>query len=495
MHPQGLHLPYRGSQGGGWGCPQRCAVLCSPPAAPSPSPCGPRPRGLPNTLGTRCAAAPPAALPPRASVSPRRRGRAGGSGERRRGRTGGRGRPCPAPAAAAAAVAAAARSREQSRTELRHRCPLPAAAPGGGRRRPRASPARRRSPCAPSRFPPSPAAEKMRSKGRKESLSDSRDLDGSYDQLTGECRPRGRCSSRSGSPPPRPRPRPRPASSPSRAPAPAAPLHPRSAGAERQPRPGGGTAPRGGWQPRGETTLVLPAGAGAFGSLPASPKPTSRIAARDNGVSRQRPGSGVPREPGPPAAPGALYLLPWVPRGAQQPYPSVGTAIVQRSHIYPTSNAVPSRSILTPSRELPIFPLPARFPPIAPRAPLLPHVLSVDLARSYPLAECQQLGAGAPIFRGCDEAEPLWTPCNGTPGSPRPRDAPTELFQRGFQELRGGVWSGQDPHPISSPTQGRPAGCLHHPLGCGEIFLSCVGTWNPHTTFGFSGNFNTSIWI
>lgn len=37
----------------------------------------------------------------------------------------------------------------------------------------------------------------MRNKGRKESLSDSRDLDGSYDQLTGECRRRGRCSSRS----------------------------------------------------------------------------------------------------------------------------------------------------------------------------------------------------------------------------------------------------------------------------------------------------------
>lgn len=37
----------------------------------------------------------------------------------------------------------------------------------------------------------------MRSKGRKESLSDSRDLDGSYDQLTGECRLRGRCSSHS----------------------------------------------------------------------------------------------------------------------------------------------------------------------------------------------------------------------------------------------------------------------------------------------------------
>lgn len=32
----------------------------------------------------------------------------------------------------------------------------------------------------------------MRSKGRKESLSDSRDLDGSYDQLTGECRPPGK---------------------------------------------------------------------------------------------------------------------------------------------------------------------------------------------------------------------------------------------------------------------------------------------------------------
>lgn len=55
--------------------------------------------------------------------------------------------------------------------------------------------------------PPCPAAEpvrpvavppaarrggKMRSKGRKESLSDSRDLDGSYDQLTGECRPPGK---------------------------------------------------------------------------------------------------------------------------------------------------------------------------------------------------------------------------------------------------------------------------------------------------------------
>lgn len=29
----------------------------------------------------------------------------------------------------------------------------------------------------------------MRGKGRKESLSDSRDLDGSYDQLTGESLP------------------------------------------------------------------------------------------------------------------------------------------------------------------------------------------------------------------------------------------------------------------------------------------------------------------
>lgn len=161
-------------------------------------------------------------------------------------------------------------------------------------------------PVRPVAVPPPPAAEKMRSKGRKESLSDSRDLDGSYDQLTGECRPRGRCSSRSGSPPPRPRPR--PASSPGPGPRrPASPAERRSVVAA--PAPGGHRSP-GRLAAQWETTLILPAGAGAFESLPATPQPASRIAAQDSGVSRQPPGSGVPREPGHPEAPEAPDLLP-----------------------------------------------------------------------------------------------------------------------------------------------------------------------------------------
>lgn len=331
VHPPVLHLPCRRSQGGVRECPQRRAGLCAPPAAPSPSPCRPRPRGLPNTLS---AAAPPAALPSPASVSPRRRGRAGGSGERRRGRTGGRGRPCPAPAAAA--VAAAARSCEKSRAELRHRCPLPAAARGGGRRRPRAPPARRRSPCAPSRFPPPPAAEKMRSKGRKESLSDSRDLDGSYDQLTGECRPRGRCSSRSGSPPPRPRPR--PASSPGPGPRrPASPAERRSVAAA--PAPGGHRSP-GRLAAQWETTLILPAGAGAFESLPAAPQPASRIAAQDSGVSRQPPGQRGPPGAGPPRgtrSSGSPPLLnaPWGAAALPQHWDGYSAEKPHISHLQP----------------------------------------------------------------------------------------------------------------------------------------------------------------
>lgn len=92
--------------------------------------------------------------------------------------------------------------------ELDAGCPCPSRAParricrGGGRHRnraPRAPHLARKRSCKAkggvqpgpvlSRIPGASPLRKMRGKSRKESLSDSRDLDGSYDQLTGEFLP------------------------------------------------------------------------------------------------------------------------------------------------------------------------------------------------------------------------------------------------------------------------------------------------------------------
>ncbi|XP_040462834.1 Kv channel-interacting protein 2 isoform X4 [Falco naumanni] len=180
----------------------------SPSPSPPPSPRGPRPPGLSQTAGDPTRGSPSrlppcpfpgAPAPPCLSFPAAARRRAAGPGRRLpggggEGRKGGGGRAQPRRRRRRGTGRLRARAAVPSRAE-------PSRAPGtaGPFLLPRRAPRAAGRGEAAGAGPPCPAAEpvrpvavppaarrggKMRSKGRKESLSDSRDLDGSYDQLT-----------------------------------------------------------------------------------------------------------------------------------------------------------------------------------------------------------------------------------------------------------------------------------------------------------------------
>lgn len=156
-HPHPLLHPFVVPVPQGSPIPPETPTAVQPGAAPSL----PLPRSSPH----RPPGQPPPA-PGRASVSPRRRGagrrgRAGGSREEA-GKDGREGAAVPSPGGGGERGGCALLPAVPSRTEPSS--PAPPAPSccrgecrgrrGGGRRRARAPPARRRSPCAPSRFPP-----------------------------------------------------------------------------------------------------------------------------------------------------------------------------------------------------------------------------------------------------------------------------------------------------------------------------------------------------
>lgn len=280
------------------------------------------------------------------------------------------------------------------------------------------------------------------------------------------------------------------------------------------PRPG---CPKGGSWPCGGKGFVPMAHRGAWSPFGC---PQAHIAARDSRVwcwalskmpqtPQQHPSSRVPqgqrcpqprKSPSGSAARSLLHQAPGDPRGQSQPptgaehlSPRAGVAVGQGEARYDPSTTLqhPPPHPLPPAGNCPASHAAPQPPCLAPRAllsgtwagavaPLLPRVLSTDLAEPHPLIGCQQLGnraAASPFAFGAHGgAQPLRGRRSRVPscrrrrvcthGDPHPKGAFLAVVCCGFQAL---LWSfkeaeaaGQDPH-AAFPSSSVHGGCRSLP--------------------------------